>query len=522
MTEEQIHESRLAVLRKLFPVKALMRVGVGRASCLARYGEWEVERLFLVDVHEERLRRVMAEAEPAPGWEARVALLAAETGEVSCHVASNPLEGGLVAPEELAFLWPNLRAIETRSMEATTIDQLAREFGIDGELDWLCVDCFPAMELLRGARDVLSRLDVLEARVVRARAVPDDLADLLGEERLDDFMRGQGFARVGEVRERHPAVIRALYARDWKNRWHVDLRAAERLAARREEELNAQLAESREREEKNEALIARLHEEEHALREQLDAQRERAEELASQLEEARQGEKALQARVKELEASLAEADREREGARRDLSLLEKKHGELGKKLTALEEERDGLRKKLAALEEERDGLRKKLTALEGERDGLRKKLAALEEERDGLRKKLAALEGERDGLRKKLAALKVERGGLRKKLVALEEKRNELRKRLEGRVKANRALEQSLKTEKREREEENRKLRERLQGALDRAERAEKQVLLKVQDLEELRRKFGRLKDEHDRNAALLEKLREALPSLNSHIRKDE
>ncbi len=494
MTEERIHESRLAVLRKLFPVKALMRVGVGRASCLARYGEWEVERLFLVDVHEERLRRVMAEAEPAPGWEARVALLAAERGEVSCHVASNPLEGGLVAPEELAFLWPNLRAIETRSMEATTIDQLAREFGIDGELDWLCVDCFPAMELLRGARDVLSRLDVLEARVVRARAVPDDLADLLGEERLDDFMRGQGFARVGEVRERHPAVIRALYARDWKNRWHVDLRAAERLAARREEELNAQLAESREREEKNEALIARLHEEEHALREQLDAQRERAEELASQLEEARQGEKALQARVKELEASLAEADREREGARRDLSLLEKKHGELGKKLTALE----------------------------GERDGLRKKLTALEEERDGLRKKLAALEGERDGLRKKLAALKVERGGLRKKLVALEEKRNELRKRLEGRVKANRALEQSLKTEKREREEENRKLRERLQGALDRAERAEKQVLLKVQDLEELRRKFGRLKDEHDRNAALLEKLREALPSLNSHIRKDE
>ncbi len=490
MTEERIHESRLAVLRKLFPVKALMRVGVGRASCLARYGEWEVERLFLVDVDEERLRRVMAEAEPAPGWEARVALLAAETGEVSCHVASNPLEGGLVAPEELAFLWPNLRTIEIRSMEATTIDQLVREFGIEGELDWLCVDCFPAMELLRGAHDVLSRIDVLEARVVKARAVPDDLADLLGEERLDDFMREQGFARVGEARERHPAVIRALYARDWKNRWHADLRAAER----REEELNAQLAESREREERNEALIARLREEEHALREQLDAQRERAEELASLLEEARRGEKALQARVKELEAHLAEADRERGEMRQNLSLLEQKHGELGKALATLE----------------------------GERDELRKKLATLGGERDGLRKKLAALKGERDGLRKKLAALKVERGGLRKKLAALEEKRNELRKRLEGRVKANRALEQSLEEEKREREGENRKLRERLQGALDRAERAEKQLLLKVQDLEELRRKFGRLKDEHDRNAALLEKLREALPSLDSHVRKDE
>jgi hypothetical protein len=129
---------------------------------------------------------------------------------VDFHVAQLARESGLVEPESLHTIWPNLRLRQTQVREAVSLGELLDQQDI--EADWLFIDCFPAAALLENARIAGRNISVVMARCMQAdKASMVSGADL---DAVDRVLVEAGFRRLSTLPERNPAVCCALYAKE--------------------------------------------------------------------------------------------------------------------------------------------------------------------------------------------------------------------------------------------------------------------------------------------------------------------
>jgi hypothetical protein len=218
-------------LRALYPIAGLLHVGAGLCQNLDLYRSWKVPVGVLVEADDDRMERLTAAVAGDPRYAVHHALLAESEGEAPFHLASNRNESGLVEPERLAALWPNLATRESRQVAATTIAALvggARDQRPEGAVNWVLVDCLPALDILKGAGALIDTWDVVVARVLVDRALAD-AAPELGASALDRFMAERSFRVYAVTPEHNPGFAQVVYARDWKARLGgelAELRAA--------------------------------------------------------------------------------------------------------------------------------------------------------------------------------------------------------------------------------------------------------------------------------------------------------
>lgn len=190
--------------------------------------------MWLVEGDEGQYQHLLRHLPADSGWTPRRDVVTASAEPTTFHHASNPAESGLVAPEHLRALWPNLATDYSTAVEVpVTLDTLLSEAGRD--INWLVLDCLPAADLLQGGGELLTGLDVV---LVRVAAGPTSEVDA-SHEAVDDRLQGAGLICIHTQAERHPALAHALYARD------VALLIKEKRGLSRE---NAQLQAAREAE----------------------------------------------------------------------------------------------------------------------------------------------------------------------------------------------------------------------------------------------------------------------------------
>lgn len=205
----------LSHLRCLLPPRGILHAGAGLGTTVARYAEWDVAKVLLVEADETRLERLGSALQGREDWSVQVALLSDREGETDFYIASNPNESGMLRPESLAGLWRNLKTREQYRLRTTTIESLLSISSSAAEsYNWAMIDCLPALPVLRGASRYLEQWDVVLARVLL------DESHLPGrgatKEELDSFLIPYGFRCATTEEERHPMVGSALYTRDWK------------------------------------------------------------------------------------------------------------------------------------------------------------------------------------------------------------------------------------------------------------------------------------------------------------------
>ncbi|HEH9408461.1 TPA: hypothetical protein SIA33_001436 [Aeromonas salmonicida] len=130
---------------------------------------------------------------------------------VAFHRASNPAESGLIAPEQLRGLWPNLDLVSIeQNAAAVTLDALWHD--ANQAINWLVLDCLPAAVLLRGGTQLLAQADVVVVRV----AVDDrlDIEPSARQSAADVLLHTAGLTCVQLLPQRHPALFYAIYVRD--------------------------------------------------------------------------------------------------------------------------------------------------------------------------------------------------------------------------------------------------------------------------------------------------------------------
>jgi hypothetical protein len=223
----------LDVLSAAMPPRGTLVVGAGAGS--SPWVQWLRRRamgpVWLVEGDESQYQHLLRQL-PAEGhWTPRRDVVSGSVEATCFHRASNPAESGLLAPQQLGGLWPNLTAEATELIDTpVTLDALASDVGQD--ISWLVLDCLPAGELLQGAMQLLPQLDLMLVRVVTSEDAGVPLSATHVE--VDRRLHESGLRCIRVEAERHPGLAAALYVHDvvWHDaRLTQALRESERVAS---------------------------------------------------------------------------------------------------------------------------------------------------------------------------------------------------------------------------------------------------------------------------------------------------
>jgi hypothetical protein len=208
-------QSWLDHLRWIAPMTGVVHVGAGVGAATTRYAEWEIPLVVLVEADERHHDKLNAAVQGRAGWSAHVALVSDTEGGKDFYVASNPNESGVLSPERLSGIWPNLKAKEQRSVTATTLASLLKTASLPSEMvNWAIIDCIPALPIIKGSDQFLDEWEVIVARVVFDKSKLAENGAAKAE--LDTFLSTRGYRCLAWEEELQPAVGMALYVRDWK------------------------------------------------------------------------------------------------------------------------------------------------------------------------------------------------------------------------------------------------------------------------------------------------------------------
>ena len=217
-------------LNVLVPPRNIALVGAGSGKGI--WAQWlahhaRKSRVTLIEAEPQQystLQRTLDSlSERAQHCEIRNTVVSAQQGTVSFFVANSQQESGLLEPQTLLSLWPNLQTEEVRELSAITLDALfsdPNEYVESpmGEAHWLIIDCLPAGDLLRAS----SKLDLVE--VVVARVLLGEMHAMPGGTSLEEvaeFLQEKGMMQIAVESTRHPGIGYALFVRDARSTLHA-------------------------------------------------------------------------------------------------------------------------------------------------------------------------------------------------------------------------------------------------------------------------------------------------------------
>jgi hypothetical protein len=198
-------------LARMHPPSGIVLVGAGDGS-----GEWSD---FLL--RKSNAACLLVEAEPAkydmlravsaghPRARVLLELASKETGEVHFHKTSISSENSLVAPATLRSLWPNVHILDVEKRLGTPLDQIPRNNL--PTIDWLLVDCLPALPVIEGFGDNLDSIRILVARATLPENETE--APLTSVDYLQRFLEERGFLLHAIWDSRNPKVCHACFLR---------------------------------------------------------------------------------------------------------------------------------------------------------------------------------------------------------------------------------------------------------------------------------------------------------------------
>ncbi|QBY03542.1 hypothetical protein E2K93_03730 [Thalassotalea sp. HSM 43] len=203
---------KLEILKEVSPIKGIVQVGI-RESIVERYNDWGVESCLLVDT-DPKLSKKIERAYKHLGWNTVNVTVASTANERSFFLANNPKESGLVDIKALSKYWRNLKVAHIKSVQTETLENLLDS--IEVTANWLCIDCFPAMEIIEGLGSKLNRFDVITARVII-----DDAKDApLGATKKEciESLTPHGFVCIAIEDETNPNIATLVFNRKFNEK----------------------------------------------------------------------------------------------------------------------------------------------------------------------------------------------------------------------------------------------------------------------------------------------------------------
>jgi len=220
MLSNQSLQSWVDHLRAIFPITAIVHVGVGSGHILTHYAGWGVSCALLIEAEETLFQQLASATQMQEGLIAHKALISDKECSKTFFLASNPNEHGVIKPENFTDLWRNLKTQEERQIDSKTLESvLNSQNTLAAPVNWCVIDCLPALQVIQGTGKFIEDLEVVITRAILKEERCSEIGASKNE--LDIFLASQGFYCIALEEERQPALGSLVYIRNWKNKYRV-------------------------------------------------------------------------------------------------------------------------------------------------------------------------------------------------------------------------------------------------------------------------------------------------------------
>jgi hypothetical protein len=180
--------------------------GTGRGHWVQWLMQRDCKNVVLIEGEDASFAALLTTTASREGWLRRQEVVADRADSHRFHTLSVSTESGLLPPEALQTLWPNLTVREVKQKAAVTLSEVLALRDAQ-PANWLVIDCWPALPLLRTLDEAaLLALDVVVLRTWLG-ATPHSL---LGQQDLNAELEMLGFKQLVTTSGRHPEIGHTL------------------------------------------------------------------------------------------------------------------------------------------------------------------------------------------------------------------------------------------------------------------------------------------------------------------------
>ncbi len=198
-------------LYQILPAKGVILVGAGseNSSWVRLLNNLQVYDVILVEADQVKYQ-CLKKSLQLEGWQFSNTFITDTKEVVPFYKASYHMESGLLNPDNLRTVWPNINTHHKQEYQGTRLVELHSKTNI--RANWLIVDCLPIIPILKGASNSIQEYDVI---VIRTLLIDnEDVAKITSQEVADDFLTSKGYRCLAVESEHNPHIMHSLYIRD--------------------------------------------------------------------------------------------------------------------------------------------------------------------------------------------------------------------------------------------------------------------------------------------------------------------
>jgi hypothetical protein len=166
----------------------------------------------VVEADINRLSQLTEQFSEQKNWSFSNALISDKCETLPYFKASYHVESGLLNPEKLNKVWPNIKVQDKNQREATTLHELVHKLKLIVP-NWLIIDCLPALTILEGALETLQDYDVIVVRTLNAE-IEKNINDKAGARPIEAFLASKGYRCLATQIENNLNIGHSLFIKD--------------------------------------------------------------------------------------------------------------------------------------------------------------------------------------------------------------------------------------------------------------------------------------------------------------------
>jgi hypothetical protein len=198
-------------LHVLHPSNSLVLIGSGsiNSQWIQLLKDLNIKKALLIEADKSKFKD-LKENISGHNWNLKNAVIGEENEDSCYYEASYKTESGLIEPETLQKIWPNISTLKEIKCITKPLSEILEEE--EKTPDWLVIDCLPALSIIQGLGTFLDKIHVIVARSI----LTEHPSEKNTENKITEYLGSLGFNHLTTEKESNLAIGHSLYYKEKK------------------------------------------------------------------------------------------------------------------------------------------------------------------------------------------------------------------------------------------------------------------------------------------------------------------
>lgn len=196
-------------LHKLLPSFGCIVIGSGSGGIISVLKSIGLQNVVLIEADQNQIARMYKRNTLPLEYKVENALIYKDDDNIKFYKTSNPSLNCVKSPQEYKKLMPNVSIKDIEMMPSYSLATFLEKKRLV-YINWLIVDTYTALDILKYSQESLVNLDVVICRII-----------ISNYDKLSSFMNKNGFIAIKCVEELNPKINICIYVKDYKKKIQI-------------------------------------------------------------------------------------------------------------------------------------------------------------------------------------------------------------------------------------------------------------------------------------------------------------